>query len=85
MADRISPGPADSELIHVMHVVRRGFAGGGMENGIVNLANGLPAERYHLSVCALDSLETFSQRIRRPDAEYHLLPKYGEGVDWALV
>src|ERR1700680_1956353 len=85
MAEAKSLGPADAEPIHIMHVVRRGFAGGGMENGIVNVSNRLSAKRYRVSVCALDSLETFSQRICRSDSEYHLLPKYGEGIDWGLV
>jgi sugar transferase (PEP-CTERM/EpsH1 system associated) len=85
MAEAKSSGPDNGEPIHVMHVVRRGFAGGGMENGIVNVANRLSAERYRVSVCALDSSETFSQRIRRSDSEFHLLPKYGEGIDWGLV
>ena len=68
-----------------MHVVRHGFAGGGMENGVINVANGLPPERFRISVCALDSAQTFSQRIRAADAEYHLLPKQGRGVHWGLV
>jgi sugar transferase (PEP-CTERM/EpsH1 system associated) len=68
-----------------MHVVRHGFAGGGMENGVINVANGLPPERFRISVCALDSTQTFSERIRAADAEYHLLPKLGVGVHWGLV
>lgn len=71
--------------IHIMHVVRRGFADGGMENGIVNVANRLPADSYRVSICALDSQETFSSRISRTDSEYHLLPKLGSGIDWGLV
>jgi sugar transferase (PEP-CTERM/EpsH1 system associated) len=85
MAEAVLSGPADAQPIHVIHVVRRGFAGGGMENGIVNVANRLSPERYRVSVCALDSLETFSQRIRRSNSEYYLLPKHGEGIDWGLV
>jgi sugar transferase (PEP-CTERM/EpsH1 system associated) len=76
---------ADSRPVHVMHVVRHGFAGGGMENGIINVANGLAPDRFRISVCALDSRETFSERIRRPDSKYYLLPKRGRGIDWRLV
>ena len=70
--------------IHLMHVVRRGFAGGGMENGVVNVSNRLPS-RYVVSICALDSTETFSERISRLDSRFFLLPKLGEGIDWNLV
>jgi len=68
-----------------MHVVRRGFAGGGMENGIINVANRLPVDRFKVSLCALDSEETFSKAIKRSDSEFHLLPKKGSGIDWSLV
>jgi sugar transferase (PEP-CTERM/EpsH1 system associated) len=68
-----------------MHVVRHGFAGGGMENGIINVANGLAPDRFRISVCALDSRETFSERIRHPESGYYLLPKRPRGIDWSLV
>jgi sugar transferase (PEP-CTERM/EpsH1 system associated) len=70
---------------HVMHVVRKGIADGGMENGIVNLAKFLPAEKYRVSVCALDSQETFSQRITRKGSDFPLLPKHGAGIAWSLI
>src|SRR4051812_24603928 len=70
--------------MHAMHVVRKGQATGGMENGIVNVANRLPSD-FKVSVCALDSEETFSSRITRPDSEYHLIPKRGRGIDWRLI
>ena len=68
-----------------MHVVRTGFAGGGMENGIINVANRLPDDQYKISVCALDRAETFSQRIQRRNSEYYLLPPSRSGVDSTLV
>jgi len=70
---------------HIVHVVRRGRAEGGMENGVVNVTNRLPADRYRISICALDSEETFSSRIQRPGTEFFLLPKTGDGIDWGLV
>jgi sugar transferase (PEP-CTERM/EpsH1 system associated) len=70
---------------HIMHVVRTGSAVGGIESGIINIANHIPAERFRVSLCAFDTQETFSQRISRKDAEYHLLPKTGSGVDWQLI
>src|SRR4051794_34375174 len=75
----------DGRRIHVLHVVRRGFAGGGMENGIVNVANRLGRDRYKISLCALDSSETFSQNIRRDDSQFYLLPLKKTGVDWGLI
>jgi sugar transferase (PEP-CTERM/EpsH1 system associated) len=71
--------------IHVVHVVRRGKADGGMENGIVNVTNRLPAAGFRVSICALDSTQTFSSRIHRPDSEYFLLPKQGRGINWSLI
>jgi sugar transferase (PEP-CTERM/EpsH1 system associated) len=74
-----------SERLHVFHVVRCGLATGGMENGIINVANRLDPERFRISICALDERETFSSRIRLPETGYHLLPKRGDGIDWALI
>lgn len=68
-----------------MHVVRTGFAGGGMENGIVNVTNRLPPERFRVSICVLDSTESFSERLDRSKVEIHLIPKTLPGIDWTLV
>ena len=83
--DELNALAADSHRLHVVHVVRCGFAGGGMENGVINVTNGLPPEKYRVSICALDSSETFSDRIRLPGFESHLLPKRGERIDWPLI
>jgi sugar transferase (PEP-CTERM/EpsH1 system associated) len=56
-----------------------------MENGVVNVTNRLPADRYRISICALDSEETFSSRIQRSGTGFFLLPKTGSGIDWGLV
>jgi sugar transferase (PEP-CTERM/EpsH1 system associated) len=76
---------ANIHPIRVLHVVPCGFAGGGMENGIVNVTNRLSEDRFRVSICALDSLETFSKRIERSDSEYYLMPKHGGGIDWQLI
>ncbi len=70
--------------VRILHVVRAGRAEGGMENGIVNLVN-LMDDRFAPSICALDSEETFSARIRRPSVQYFLLPPRSGGIDWGLV
>jgi sugar transferase (PEP-CTERM/EpsH1 system associated) len=51
----------------VVHVVYR-FDHGGLENGIVNLANHMPAERYrHAIVCLAGFNEGFCRRLARPE------------------
>jgi sugar transferase (PEP-CTERM/EpsH1 system associated) len=59
----------------VMHVVHR-FDTGGLENGIVNLINHMPADAYRHAVVALTDAEPgFVQRIRRADVAVHALHK----------
>jgi len=59
----------------VLHVLYR-FDVGGLENGVVNLINHLPAQRYRHAVLAIDSVATtFAQRITRPDVLLHALHK----------
>ncbi len=70
--------------VHVMHVVPVGSIDGGMENGIINVANGLP-DHYRVSVCIFEDTELFSQKIRRSDSLFFLLPKRDQGIDWHLV
>jgi len=84
-ASGIETSKPNHRPFHILHVVRKGQATGGMENGVVNVTNGLPASQYRVSICALDAAETFSERIRRGDSQYFLLPKRGRGIDWALV
>jgi len=51
----------------IAHVVFR-FDYGGLENGIVNLVNRMPAERYRHAIVALDGVGAeFRRRILRPD------------------
>lgn len=58
----------------VMHVMHR-FDTGGLENGIVNLINHLPAEAYRHAVVALTEVTDFRQRIRKNDVEFIALHK----------
>lgn len=58
--------PADPRPL-IAHVVYR-FAVGGLENGVVNLINRMPAERWrHVVVSLTDVDEEFARRIRRDD------------------
>src|SRR5437879_12428528 len=57
------------------HVVFR-FGVGGLENGIVNLVNHLPRERWrHVIVSLTDVSHEFTERIIRPDVHYIALGK----------
>ena len=57
------------------HVVFR-FGVGGLENGIVNLINHLPRERWrHAIVSLTDVSPEFAERIVRPDVHYVALGK----------
>jgi hypothetical protein len=52
----------------VLHLIFR-LAIGGLENGVVNLINHMPAHRYrHATVCLMDFTD-FRNRITRADVE----------------
>jgi sugar transferase (PEP-CTERM/EpsH1 system associated) len=65
----------------VAHVVHR-FSMGGLENGVVNLINHLPAERWRHAVIALTDIDmAFAARIRRTDVAFIALHKPpGQGL-----
>jgi len=64
----------------VAHVMYR-FDTGGLENGIVNLINHMPADRYRHAVIALTAVTDFRQRIQRDDVEFISLNKApGHGI-----
>lgn len=58
----------------VLHVMYR-FDIGGLENGIVNLINHMPAHAYRHAVLALTDVTDFRQRIQRDDVEFISLRK----------
>ena len=70
--------------IHVMHVLRVGGAGGGLENGIIKVVERASAD-FRLSICTLDHFEGYSERLKRPDVRVHLLPGKRAGVDWSWI
>lgn len=64
----------------VLHVMYR-FDTGGLENGVVNLINHMPADAYRHAVLALTEVTDFSQRIQRKDVEFIALHKPpGHGI-----
>lgn len=58
----------------VIHVVYR-FATGGLENGVVNIINRMPADAYRHMIVALADITDFKQRITRQDVEFLALDK----------
>jgi sugar transferase (PEP-CTERM/EpsH1 system associated) len=67
MTTRVAP-----LIVHVIH--RLDF--GGLENGLVNLVNRLPPERFrHAIVCLAGFNPTIRARIERPDVEVRSLDK----------
>ncbi len=58
----------------IVHVVHR-LAVGGLENGLVNLINHIPANRYRHAVVCLTDFSDFRARISRADVEVHALHK----------
>lgn len=71
----------------IAHVVHR-FAVGGLENGVVNLINRLPAERWRHAVIALTDVDpSFAKRIECADVRCIALHKPpGQGIwQWPLL
>jgi sugar transferase (PEP-CTERM/EpsH1 system associated) len=67
------PGAGQQPLI--LHLVYR-FDTGGLENGVVNLINHMPADRFRHAVVALtEVVPSFAARIRRNDVEFVSLHK----------
>lgn len=70
--------PLPQLIVHIIY--RLGI--GGLENGLVNIVNKLPSERYrHAIICLTDSTD-FSQRINRQDVTVYQMHKR-LGQDWA--
>ena len=64
----------------IVHIIYQ-LGVGGLENGLVNIINNLPADRYrHAIICLTDSTD-FGQRIRQPGVVVHELHKQ-PGQDW---
>ncbi|RIX45473.1 MAG: TIGR03088 family PEP-CTERM/XrtA system glycosyltransferase [Rhodocyclales bacterium GT-UBC] len=58
----------------IAHVLYR-FDTGGLENGVVNLINHLPHDKYRHAIIALTEITAFRQRIQRKDVEFIALHK----------
>jgi sugar transferase (PEP-CTERM/EpsH1 system associated) len=59
-------------IVHVVH----GFSVGGLENGLVNLVNRMPRERWRHAIVALTRVsERFAERVQTPDVKFIELNK----------
>jgi len=63
--------------VHVLY----SFDTGGLENGVVNLINHMPADGYRHAIIALTTITSFRERVKRSDVEYIALNKApGHGI-----
>lgn len=58
----------------IAHIVHR-LDYGGLENGLVNLINGLPETSYRHAIISMTTVTDFQRRIRRPGVAVHELHK----------
>lgn len=58
----------------VAHVLYR-FDVGGLENGVVNLINQLPAQRFRHAVIAMTEVSGFRRRVLRDDVQFFAMNK----------
>ena len=66
----------------IAHVIHR-LDVGGMENGLINLINHLPSDRYRHAIICLTDATSFKDRIERNDVDVFSLHKRA-GHDWGL-
>jgi sugar transferase (PEP-CTERM/EpsH1 system associated) len=66
-------------ILHVIHHLMMG----GMENGLVNLINHMPAEKYRHAVLCVEDYSDFRNRITRPDVDVIALYRSRIGI-WRL-
>jgi sugar transferase (PEP-CTERM/EpsH1 system associated) len=75
-------GSAPTSVPLVAHVIYR-LDVGGMENGLINLINHMPPERYRHAIVCLTEYTDFRKRLRRADVECYALHKR-PGKDFPL-
>ncbi|MES9870877.1 MAG: TIGR03088 family PEP-CTERM/XrtA system glycosyltransferase [Sedimenticola sp.] len=66
-------------MAHIIH--RLDF--GGLENGLVNLINRIPPDRYHHAIICMTEYTDFADRITNPEVTLHSLNK-AEGKDLSV-
>ena len=76
--------PKNQTVPLIVHVIFR-LAMGGLENGLVNLINTMPRDRYRHAIVSLTDCTDFQQRIKREDVTVVALqkrPGHDLGVYW---
>jgi sugar transferase (PEP-CTERM/EpsH1 system associated) len=68
------PVPASNRPPLVAHVIYR-FDVGGLENGLVNLLNRMPADRFRHTIVSLTDHSDFRERLKRDDVPVFSLHK----------
>ena len=58
----------------IAHILYR-FDVGGLENGVVNLINRIPSDRYRHAIISLTDATDFKNRLNNPDVEIYCLHK----------
>lgn len=66
----------------IAHIIYR-LDVGGLENGVVNLINAMPADRFRHAIICLTDYSDFRKRIRRPDVQVFALRKR-DGKDFGV-
>lgn len=66
-------------IVHVLHRLDVG----GLENGVVNLINNMPTDRYRHAIVCLQGYTDFRKRLKRQDVEIYDMNKQ-EGHDFGL-
>src|ERR1035437_2718619 len=64
----------------IVHIIYR-LGIGGLENGLINLINQLPADTYRHAIVSLKDSTDFRKRLTRSDVDIYQLNKK-EGQDW---
>jgi sugar transferase (PEP-CTERM/EpsH1 system associated) len=75
----VTPSAQPPLVLHVIHHLQMG----GMENGVVNLINTMPDERYRHAIACVEDFTNFRERLTRPDVEVFALHRSKIGV-WGL-
>jgi sugar transferase (PEP-CTERM/EpsH1 system associated) len=57
-----------SDIPLIVHVIHR-LSVGGLENGLINLINKMPEDRYRHAIVCLQGYTDFSKRLKRTDIE----------------
>ena len=66
----------------ILHVIHH-FAMGGMENGLVNLINRLPAAKFRHAIACIEDVSDFRRRLRRDDVQIVSLNRSRVGL-WTM-